>query len=361
MTWITKMAAILGLVLCVAFSSATRWTENSKNIAGSEWQAATHTLPVGVRAEEIKFAGENVMLVGTLLLPKIEGSKRMPGVLIVGGAGPTTRDGVVFGQTAHTQYRELAESLAARGYAVLRYDKRCAGASGCKQHSLFEEYVSDGEAALKFLQKRPEVDPARVVVFGHGEGGFIATVLVRPEQKLVGIVLASAPGRTLGKLIRDHIKKSFTETGKSQAEINAYLARLKRIEDLLLAGRIETLADKPDPSDVVLARLIEQPEFSVSMLINDPLQAIKAVHVPLLILQGEKDVQMNVKDAEYLEEELQRANHPDFTVKVLPDVDYLLQTCKGSATIKALSEPSRPIDPAVFSTLTEWLQKKLGK
>ena len=81
---------------------------------------------------------------------------------------------------------------------------------------------------------------------------------------------------------------------------------------------------------------------------------------PILILQGTKDVQMSVKDAEYLEEELKRAEHRDFTVRVLPDVDYLLQTCKGAGTIKALSEPSQPIDPAVLSSVTEWLQKKLS-
>jgi len=356
MSLMTKITAAVGLVICVAFSSGAYRMESKSGAL----QTAAQVLPAGVRVEEVKFGSDNLTLAGTLLLPKLDAGRRAPAVLIIGGAGPTLRDGVVFGKTAHRQYRELAEHLAARGFAVLRYDKRCTGASGCKPRSLFEDYITDAHAAVELLRKRTEVDASRIALFGHGEGGFFATVVAKPEEKIAAMVLASSPGRTLAKLLNDHVQRSFTEMGKSQAEINAYLNKIKRITNQLSLGHMENMAEPIDPNDELLNGLLRQPEYTISLMIDDPLQAIKTVRAPTLILQGRKDVQMSVKDAEYLEEELTRAEHRDVTVRLLPDVDYLLQTCKGAGTIKALSEPSQPVDPAVLSTVTDWLQKKLS-
>ena len=66
-------------------------------------------------------------------------------------------------------YRDLAEALATRGYASLRYDKRCVGASECKKPDSFDDYIDDAKGALEFLRTHEKVDPKQVFLFGHSE------------------------------------------------------------------------------------------------------------------------------------------------------------------------------------------------
>ena len=123
-------------------------------------------------------------------------------------------------------------------------------------------------------------------------------------------------------------------------------------------GSEEIGLDPKNPYDAVLFNLIEQPEFVIPLLINDPLQVAGAVKIPVLILQGEKDVEASVKDAQYLDEALNRAQHPDHTLRLLPDVDHLLKANKGVARTAIYAE-TRPVDANVLTLLTEWLQKRL--
>jgi alpha-beta hydrolase superfamily lysophospholipase len=322
--------------------------------------AITRALPDGVRAEEVKFDSAGLKLAGTLLLPKLAAGQRAPAVLIIPAMGQATRDGVKAGKAMHHSYRDLAEHLAAQGMIVLRYDKRCIGASECRPRGTFEDYVGDAQAAVAFLRQRAEIDPARVALFGHGEGGFFASVIASQDEKLAGVVLVSAPGRTLGKLLREQAQLRLAEEGKSEAEVQTYLARLNRVFNDLSVGKTDFAEKQLDPDDEILAGLQKLPELAVSLMINDPLQAVGAVQVPVLVLQGEKDLMIQVKDAHYLDEALQRAHNPDHTLRLLPEMDYALKVQKGTATLKAYGETSRPVDPALLSALTEWLHKRLS-
>jgi dipeptidyl aminopeptidase/acylaminoacyl peptidase len=320
-----------------------------------------HKLPPGVRVEEVKFDGAGLKLAGTLWLPKAEAGKRAPAVLILAGSGPMPRDGVAIGKVLHYTYRDVAEHLAARGFAVLSFDKRCVGASECKRRSLLDDYVADAEAAANYRRKRGEVDPARVALFGHSEGGFLALVLASQDQKIGAVVLAATAGRTLGPLLREQIQDRFKEAGRSEAETRAYLAQLNKVIEGLMSGKTDFTQDKVDTSDPLIAGLLAAPEFATSLLVNDPLQIVHTLRMPVLILQGEKDIQVRVKDAEYLEEALKRANHHDFTMRLLPDVDHLFKTNKGPAGLASYDDASRPVDPAALAVVTEWLQKKLSQ
>src|SRR5262249_23736739 len=151
------------------------------------------------QSQAVKFDGHEVKLAGTLIAPKLEAGKRAPAVLIIGSEGKGNRDGVLIGEVSQPIYRDLAEALAARGLAVLRYDKRWAGESECKQAASFDDYIDDARHALEFLRAQPQVDAGRLFIFGHSEGGYIAaTIGSQEDAKLAGVILAAAPGRTLG-------------------------------------------------------------------------------------------------------------------------------------------------------------------
>ena len=94
------------------------------------------------------------------------------------------------------------------------------------------------------------------------------------------------------------------------------------------------------------------------LFINDPLQIANGIKAPLLLVQGEKDLVVSVKDARFLNEAMSRGNHPDTTLQILPDVDHLLKTNKGAATQAANTDAARPLDAGLLTILTEWLQKR---
>jgi alpha-beta hydrolase superfamily lysophospholipase len=314
------------------------------------------------QSQDVTFDGLDVRLAGTLTLPKLEAGKRAPAVLILGGAGVTPRDGLTFGPARHAIYRELAETLAAKGYASLRYDKRCVGASECRKAASFDDYIEDARGALEFLRKHERVDAKRIFLFGHSEGGLIASTLgANDERGLAGVTLAGSPGRNLSKLMRDWIQVRLADEKRPAEEVAASLAKYDRIVRGLTNGRGQFPDEKFDKNnlvDGVLLDWIGQYEVVVSLLINDPLQIAANIKSPVLILQGRKDLQVAVKDGQYLEEALKRVNHPDTTLLLLDDVDHLLKTNKGAATLASYADASRPLDTAMLTVLGEWMGKK---
>ncbi|MFN0087608.1 MAG: alpha/beta hydrolase family protein [Blastocatellia bacterium] len=313
-------------------------------------------------SREVKFDGQGVTLAGTMVLPALPAGKRAPAVLILVGSREAARDGLVFGSARQMIYRDLAEAFAARGYASLRYDKRCVGASECKKAASFDDYIDDARGALEFLRKQGRVDGGRVFLFGHSEGGLIASTLgANDEQGLAGVVLAAAAGRNQAKLLREQAQNRMIEAGRKPEEVAAYLVKYDRIMRGLTNGRSqfpEEKLDAKDPYDSVLLGLIREYEIVVSLLINDPLQVASNIKSPVLILQGRKDVQVAVKDAQYLEESLKRVNHPDTTVRVFDDMDHLLKTNRGPAGVAANMDPSRSLDTGMLTILVDWMRMK---
>src|SRR5207244_132171 len=149
-----------------------------------------------------------------------------------------------------------------------------------------------------------------------------------------------------------------TAQGKSESEIAAYLKKVELIFNRINMGESDFSAYHLDPqseTDAILIHLTENPAFAFELLTNDPLQTLRTIKAPVLILQGEKDVLMTVSDAEYLEEAFSREGHPDYTRKVMPDADHVFKVCKGDGSLKSYQDISRPLDQASLNVLTEWL------
>ena len=322
----------------------------------------------GVETKEVGFPGHEVKLAGTLALPKGEAPKPgWPAILIIGEAGNTSREGITIGAATHPIYQELASYLAGKGIASLRYDRRCQGASECQPAKVYDDFIDDAYGAVKFLAKQPGIDPSRIVLFGHGEGGMVATsLLAQHDTAAAGLIVANMSGRTLGKMWRDEFQARMTEEGKSPGEISAYLLKTERVARGMASGRTEFPGEKFDPQnpyDAELLKRIKEFTVSVSLLVNDPLQAFAAVKVPALILQGEKDLQVTIKDAQYLEEALKRIFHPDFTMQSFPEMDHLLKVNKGKPSFASDRETNRPIEAQALAAIDQWMGKrfKTGK
>ena len=130
--------------------------------------------------EPMTIPSNGFSLAGTLSKPAQASAAQLPAVVLVGGSGPTDRDGLAFGIPILGQ---LAGALADAGFIVVRYDKRGIGQSGGRAESAsLADYAEDVRAAVKLLADRKDVDPKRIAVVGHSEGGLVALMAAAKEK-----------------------------------------------------------------------------------------------------------------------------------------------------------------------------------
>lgn len=349
-------AALIFMTMPLIRAVASRGT-----IAPVAVQSKTESKPV-------RFPGHGVTLAGTLQLPptvaKAPRAAKSPAVLLVGEEGTSTRDGSTVGKATHLVYVELAEGLAAAGIPSLRFDRRCQGQSECRQPQSFDDLIDDTYAALRFLSAQPGIDASRVLIVGHGQGGYLGLCLLsQKEEAAAGLVMINTSGRTLGKMLREEFQARMKEEGLTKAQMNPVLARSERISRQMAYGVTDFSSENLDPGnryDAELLRRIGQHPMVVSLLVNDPLQIITAVRVPILLVQGEKDVRVTMRDVGFLEESLKRTNHPDFSVRAFPEMDHWMKVNPGPPSFASEEDAMRPFEEGLVPVLIEWSKSRIA-
>jgi uncharacterized protein len=314
-------------------------------------------LPAFVTSEEVTFKGDNVALTGTLFLPKNKAGQKVPAVLMISDFY-SSREGTTVNKAQHTSYRDLAVHLVERGFAVLRYDRRCTGASECNHQATMAVAGDDGVGGVKFLQARPEINPKKIFALGHGDGSFIAASIAG-HADVAGLIALNAPGRNASKLLREWAKQRFQDRKTPAAEVEKYMTHLEAVIQLLAAGGARTEDVKVDPQDDLLAPLANSPDYAYSWLLDDPLGLFPGVTGSVLIVHGGKDRRIPTREASYIRDALQTGEHKDFETHLLPDLDYFLKVNKNAATYEIDQDVARPLDPALLKLIDEWLAKKL--
>lgn len=183
------------------------------------------------------FEREGHRLEGTLSLPARRHGRAVPGVLIVHGSGPMSRDGFMPGQLGLgfgfelPVYRLLARTLVEHGFAVYRYDKRsCTRYNGCGVNAYPEvpralvsteltvtSLLADAVAAVKAMEERPEIDDASVFVVGHSQGGQLVPALLRELPEVRAGVMLAPPFHTVDVLVEQQSRRvewAFAGAGK---------------------------------------------------------------------------------------------------------------------------------------------------
>lgn len=234
--------------------------------------------------EGIDLAVDGLTVRGTLRMPAAP--HRPPVVLIVAGSGPTDRDGNS-NQGLHTDdLKQIAEGLAERGIASVRYDKRGIAASDKVAESAlrFDTYVGDARAWVDKLRASGRF--GAVAMLGHSEGGLIALVVAN-RAKVDAVVVASTPAERASDLLRQQLATKLPPD------------LLRRNEEILTAlERGQTVADVP----AVLAPLYRPSVqgYLTSWFQVDPMAQARSLRVPLLVVQGTRDLQVPDGDAHRL-------------------------------------------------------------
>ncbi len=317
-------------------------------------ELATRPSAPDLASEEVTIADGDVSLAGTIT--RLKGAEgRLPAVFFLSGSGPEDRDGFAMGLDLGTH--EILDRLTREGFCVLRVDDRGVGAStGPTQDLTFRDLVADGRRALRFLRARPDVDPTRVALIGHSEGGLSAPLLAT-EEPVAAVVLMAAPGRPLEALLTEQLRLGRELQGAQPAELDA-------IERELAAFLGHIAKDEPIPSEGLapeLAAFVPGRAWLKSHLGRDPLVPLVAVHCPILILQGARDVQVSAeRDAPKIQAALDAAGHADHELRVFPELDHLFKhASQHPSELDYLK--ARPIDAEFLDVLVAWLKARLLK
>lgn len=271
---------------------------------------------------------------GKVLLPDVE---RPPVVLIIAGSGPTDMDGnTVTGAATikNNSLKLLAEGLARQGIASLRYDKRgiaSSAAAGKKEADLrFDDYVADARAWVDWLCKEGRF--SGIYVVGHSEGSLIGMLASEGNTRVKGFVSLAGAGRPAYELIE-------AQVSGQPAEVRLLV---KTFNDSLRAGK--TVADVP-VGLMALYRPSVQP-YLISWYRHNPQEIVANLKQPVLIVQGDKDIQVSVEDAELLKEAQPRA-----TLQLVENMNHVLKRCESVDAAVQQATYTNPDLPVVENLL----------
>jgi len=334
---------------------------------------------------EVVIDGPGGKLGGTLLLPKqtqgkaAQGIGKPPVVVFITGSGPQDRDETVFG---HRIFEPIALALAEEGIASLRCDDRGIGAStGDFATATTHDLTADTRAQIEWLRTQGQVDPARIGVIGHSEGGLIATLLAGAEPPACAFAVLLAPPAVSGRQILSEQSKDILISMQADAACVAFATEMhglmmdKAIEGKPEAEMREAVAacvsaqlacNKKFPAteamiEVATDQAVKQmrsPWMRVFLTL-DPQPSIARLGVPVLVLFGERDLQVSLRQ-NLGPFEIAAARAPVRPViEVVPGVNHLFQRC----TLCTLDEYARlksGVDPDVVKRISTWVAKTAG-
>ena len=282
--------------------------------------------------------GRDVMLGGTLTLPK-NAKSPVPAVVTITGSGQQDRDEYIPVGGGYRPFRQIADTLGRRGIAVLRLDDRGVGSStGNPSTSTSLDFASDITAAVNYLRTRSDIDPARIALIGHSEGGLIAPLVAAKDPKVKAIVLMAGPAYNGMDIIRYQQRYA--------VEHDTTLTQAKR-DSLLRVGaaQLDTLGAKNPWIKFFLAY---QPDTTA-----------KRVRAPVLILQGATDRQVTAEQAEKLAAAFRAGGNRDVTVRVFPDHNHLFIADPSGNPRDYSRLTTNKVDPVVLGVIADWLALKL--
>ncbi len=302
-------------------------------------------LAAAVTGTDISAAGPQGPLKGTF----VDAGRGAPVVLILPGSGPTDRDGNNPMGIKAAPYRLLAEGLAAAGVSSVRIDKRglfaSADAVADGNAVTLADYVTDTAAWIAATRAR--TGAPCVWLLGHSEGGLIALAAASAHTAGVcGLVLVATPGRPLAAVMREQL-----HANPGNAPL---LPAADAAIDALNAGRHVDVATLPAPLQPLFRANVQG--FLISLFAADPARMAAAVWQLILIVQGERDIQVGTADATAL-----KAAAPSATLAMLPNVNHVLKLVESDSrgrNLATYADPNLPLAPAVVSTVVRFISGK---
>lgn len=284
---------------------------------------------VHLEESPIEVVSGNYKLPGTLTRPK--GKTHLPIIILVHGSGPQDRDGSI---GPNKIYRDIAWGLAAKGIAVLRYDKRTyvygkASVPEGKEITPDEEVVEDAVSACQLAASLPFIDKRKVFIAGHSLGGLLAPLIATRCPSVTGLILLAAPSRPQDDILKEQIR---------------YLGSLNGNTD-----------------EKLLAQQYQQIKAAAPQIYWDyldkyaPVMTACSLSVPMLFLQGERDYQVTMQDFSMWK--LGMFGKTNATFQSYPTLNHCFMEGTGKSTPMEYNHPAR-VYGKVMEDIAKWVTQE---
>ncbi len=296
----------------------------------------------------VEFENDSLKFPATLCLP-LNAKGKLPVVVLVHGSGPNDRDETI---GPNKPFRDLAHGLAAAGIATLRFDKRTFAYKtqiNPATLTLEQETIGDAVAAIHFARSLPEANSAAVFVLGHSQGGTFAPVIAE-RGNAAGAVMMAPLERPFDQALEEQIAFQSKRAGDSDPEIAAQTLAMKAQFARVKSGQ----AADSEPMIGVTAHYLRE------FLSHDTVAELRRLKIPVLVLQGGKDVQVTRADYDLARAAL--ADKPEDLREVhwFPELNHLFMPVQGNP---AGAEYGRlgQVAPYVIQAIVEWVGRHVAK
>ncbi|WP_342599657.1 alpha/beta hydrolase [Psychrobacillus sp. FSL H8-0483] len=292
------------------------------------------------RLVEVKVG--NGTMSGQLEIPQGEGP--FPLMVIIAGSGPTDRNGNSIALPGkNNSLKMLAEDLATEGVASIRYDKRGVGKNaslaGKEEDLRFDQYIDDAAAWVQFAKDDERF--SKVGIIGHSEGSLIGMVASQKADADVFISIAGA-GRPIDQVLLEQLE--------AQLPANLMEESTKILEKLKQGEQVQTVSQELQS----LFRSSVQP-YVISWLQYDPAEQLQKLNGPVLLVNGNLDIQVPVKDAELLHQVKK-----DSDLLIVDKMNHVLKEAPADreGNVATYSNPDLPLAKGLIDGIVDFLQER---
>lgn len=330
--------------------------------------------PYPYRSENVTFENKaaGVTLAGTLTLP--ETGSNFTAVILITGTGPVNRDEEVMG---HKPFLVIADYLTRNGIAVLRYDDRgFAQSTGDFKASTIADFADDAESAVAYLKTCKEIDPEKIGLLGHSEGGIVAPIVAARSNDVSFIVSLAGVGLRGGAniLLQQANMWRFSEVSEEIIDkliivISKSLDKIVNTDEFLSQQEIiDFMTEMKDEISAGLSgtgmtadNYIQQfaPQLSTParqyFIRFDPASALEKVRCPVFAINGAKDFQViSNENLSAIRNCLEKGGNDKVTIKEYPDMNHLFQECT-TGYLNEYATIEQTISPKVLKDILNWI------
>lgn len=272
---------------------------------------------------------------GTLLSPTETESSTL--AILIAGSGPTNRDGNQ-NFLKNNSLKKLAAGLSNKGISTFRYDKRIVKQirkGNVDKNMMFDDFVNDASDVIDYFKAKE--DYSKIYVIGHSQGSLVG--MLAAKDRADGFISLAGAGQNIGDVLIEQVTKMAPKLGEE----------VRRVVTILKTGK--TTSDYP----VALASLFGpdiQP-FMVNWIKHSPTEIIKELEMPILLINGTKDLQVSESEAKLL-----KAANEKATLIIIENMNHVLFKIQGDdlENSKSYNESFRQISPELITSITEFIK-----
>lgn len=308
----------------------------------SAYSTPAYASPPSMEEEDIQINSDSLTLHASIVLPKDEFQAIC---ILVQGSGPQDRDESI---GPNKPFKDLALGLASNGIGTIRYDKRYFTYRSINEDiTIRSEAVDDVLAIIDYVKEKESLNSKPIFIIGHSLGGMLAPYIASLSSDVQGITMMAANAYSLEEIVLSQYKYLFNLDNSISPKEEEALAELDRQITYLK----DSLSESSSPKELPLNL---PPAYWISLIDYDQVETAKKLTIPMLILQGKRDYQVNMDNYELWKKSLEGKENVSF--KVYDQLNHLFLAGEGVPTPNEYEEIGN-IPDYVIKDITNWIKQ----